>query len=113
MDIQRGEVIRISLNPTSGREQQGEARTCLVVSQTKYNQVRGGMVIVMPITKTIKPEIKTMIPLPSEGTFDGSVIAEQIRTLDLNARWWKKTGEILPEPFVNQVVNTFCLLVCP
>jgi len=111
MDIQRGEILRVNLNPTSGREQQGQARPCLVVSHTKYNQSREGMVIVMPITTTIRPEIKTMIPLPLNYNTHGSVIAEQIRTLDLNIRWWKKTGEILSEDFVNQVVDTFSLLI--
>jgi len=37
MEIQRGEVIKIDLNPTQGREQSGNARPCLVISQTKYN----------------------------------------------------------------------------
>ena len=112
MDIERGEVLRINLNPTSGREQQGEARPCLVISHTKYNCSRNSMVIVMPITKTIKPEIKTMIPLPEPCNVHGSVIAEQIRTLDLSKRWWKKTGETLSESFVNQVVATFSLIIC-
>ena len=76
MDIQRGEIIRVNLNPTSGREQQGQARPCLVISHTKYNQSRNGMVIVMPITKTIKPKIKTMIPLPEPCNVNSSVIAE-------------------------------------
>ena len=111
MNIQRGEIIRINLNPTSGREQQGQARPCLVISHTKYNQSRNGMVIVMPITKIIKPKIKTMIPLSETCNVHGSVIAEQIRTLDLGKRWWKKTGEILPESFVDQVVDTFSLLI--
>lgn len=111
MDIQRGEILKINLNPTSGREQQGEARPCLVISHTKYNQSRNGMVIVMPITKTIKPEIKTMIPLPESCNVHGSVIAEQIRTLDLSKRWWKKTGETLSESLVAQVVATFSLLI--
>lgn len=111
MNIKRGELLRINLNPTTGREQQGKARPCLVISHTLYNKSRKGLVIVMPITSTIKPEIKTMIPLPSSCNFSGSVIVEQIRTLDLNKRWFQKTGTILPENFVEQVVATFNLLI--
>ena len=111
MNIQRGEVIRINLNPTSGREQQGDARPCLVVSHTSYNQARNGMVVVMPITSTVRPEIKTMIPVPVGSRVEGSVIAEQIRTLDLSKRWWKSTGEVLSAEFVDQVVSTFNLIV--
>jgi len=111
MNIQRGEIIRINLNPTQGREQSGNARPCLVISHTQYNQKRQGIVIVHPITSTIKPEIKMMIPIPEGFKIQGSVIAEQIRTLDLNQRWWKTTGEILPEDFVNLVVQTFSVII--
>jgi hypothetical protein len=65
MNIQRGEIIRINLNPTQGREQAGNARPCLVISHTQYNQKRQGIVIVHPITSTIKSEIKMMIPIPA------------------------------------------------
>ncbi len=113
MEIQRGEILRINLNPTIGREQKGNARPCLVLSQTKYNLIRKGIVIVTPITNTIKPNIKMMIPIPKGFKIKGSIIAEQIRTLDLNKRWWKTTGEILPSEFVNQVVDIFSLIIHP
>jgi mRNA interferase MazF len=87
MNIQRGEIIRVNLNPTQGREQSGNARPCLVISHTQYNQKRQGIVIVHPITSTIKSEIKMMIPIPEGFKVQGSVIAGQIRTLDLNQRW--------------------------
>ena len=111
MDIQRGEMIRINLNPTKGREQSGDARPCLVLSQTKFNAARQGIVVVTPITSTIKPQIKTMLPIPDGFTVHGSAIAEQIRTVDLNKRWWKTTGEILPEEFVNYVVETLRVII--
>jgi len=111
MNIQRGEVIRINLNPISGREQAGNARPCLVISHTKYNVVRSGIVIVVPITRSIKPEVKIMIPLPEGFQVEGSVIAEQVRSLDLNTRWWKTTGDILPKPFVDEVVDTLNLII--
>lgn len=111
MNIQRGEVIRINLNPTQGREQSGNARPCLVISNTKYNMARKGIVVVIPITSTIKPKIKMMILIPDGFKIKGSVIAEQIRTLDLNKRWWKTTGEVLPENFVNYIVETFKVII--
>jgi mRNA interferase MazF len=111
MEIQRGEILRINLNPSIGREQKGDARPSLVLSQTKYNLTRQGIVIVTPITNTMKPHIKMMIPIPDGFKIKGSVITEQIRTLDLNQRWWKTTGEILPEQFVNHVVDIFTLII--
>ncbi|ELR97219.1 type II toxin-antitoxin system PemK/MazF family toxin [Gloeocapsa sp. PCC 73106] len=111
MNIQRGEVLRINLNPTSGREQSGNARPCVVISHTKFNLARKGIVVVTPITSTINPKILMMIPIPSEFKVYGSVIAEQVRTLDLNTRWWNTTGEVLPEEFVDYVVNTFRTII--
>jgi len=111
MNIQRGEIIRVNLNPTEGREQSGNARPCLVISHTKYNITRQGIVIVTPITNTIKPEIKLMIPIPDRFKIQGSIIAEQVRTLDLNQRWWKTTGEVLPKDFVDSVVQTFSVII--
>jgi len=111
MNIQRGEIIRVNLNPTEGREQSENARPCLVISHTKYNITRQGIVIVTPITNTIKPEIKLMIPIPDGFKIQGSIIAEQVRTLDLNQRWWKTTGEVLPKDFVDSVVQTFSVII--
>lgn len=102
---QRGEIIRVNLNPTQGREQQGEARPCLVLSQTKFNQRRQGIVIVSPITNIIKPQVKTLISLPLGLNITGSVVAEQVRTLDLNQRWWRTTGTIIESDFVDSVTH--------
>ena len=112
VSLRRGEVIRVNLNPTEGREQSGNARPCLVISNTKYNKKRKGMVILMPITSTQRPEIKTMIPVPQTAKVYGSIIAEQVRTVDLNTRWWRTTGEVLPKPWVDSVVDTFSLIIC-
>ena len=106
MDIERGEVIRINLNPISGREQAGNARPCLVISETRYNKARGGIVIVTPITRSSKPEVKIMIPIPEGFQVQGSVIAEQVRSLDLKTRWWKTTGEVLPKPCLECVLHS-------
>ena len=111
LQIHRGEVIRIDLMPTQGREQSGKARPCLVLSHTRFNIARQGIVVVTPITSTIKPEVQTMLLIPDGFRIHGSVIAEQIRTVDLNQRWWKTTGEILPEEFVNKVVEILNVIV--
>ncbi|MDA0266938.1 MAG: type II toxin-antitoxin system PemK/MazF family toxin [Cyanobacteria bacterium] len=111
MTIQRGEIIRISLNPISDREQAGDARPCLVLTHTQFNQARAGIVIFSPITSSVKPAVKTLIPLPDGFKIHGSVIAEQVRTLDLSQRWWKSTGEQLPDDFVDTVVATLNVII--
>ncbi|MEL7349988.1 MAG: type II toxin-antitoxin system PemK/MazF family toxin [Cyanobacteria bacterium P01_A01_bin.116] len=111
MNLKRGEVIRVNLDPTEGREQAGNARPCLIISNTQYNEKRKGMVIAMPITSTQRPEIKTMIPIPDEAKVYGSVIAEQVRTVDLNTRWWRTTEEILAQQWVDSVVETLNAII--
>lgn len=108
---ERGAIIRVNLNPTQGREQQGEARPCLILSHTEFNRARAGIIIVAPITNTLKPEIKTLISLPKNSKISGSVIAEQIRTIDLSQRWWRETDEILPSDFVDQVVAILNVII--
>ena len=111
MSVRRGEIIRVNLNPTIGREQAGNARPCLVLSNTKFNTKRKGIVVVTPITRTIKPKIKMMVEIPSGFQVKGSVIAEQVRTIDLSKRWWQTTEEILPSEFVDRVVKIFTAIV--
>ncbi len=110
MSVKRGEIIRIKLNPTSGREQQGEARPCLVISNTKFNQKRE-IAIVLPITNTVKPKIKTLIPLSNNLAVTGSVDTEQVRSLDLQKRRWKSTGVILEEADCDRIVKIFSVLI--
>jgi mRNA-degrading endonuclease toxin of MazEF toxin-antitoxin module len=87
------------------------AQTCLVLSSTKYNQKRQGIVIVTLITNTLKPKIKMMVAIPTGYQVKGSVIIEQIRTLDFSSRWWETTGEILFDNFVDRVVQKLNLII--
>ena len=110
MSVRRGEIIRINLNPTSGREQQGKARPCLVISNTKFNH-RRKIVIVLPITNTIKPKIKTLVPLPDDISITGSVDTEQVRNLDLSDRCWKTTGVVLDKELTDYMVGMLAILL--
>jgi mRNA-degrading endonuclease toxin of MazEF toxin-antitoxin module len=112
VNVRRGEILRINLNPIQGREQSGNARPCLVLSNTRFNQRRQGIVIVSPcFTSTIKPKIKTLVEIPDGFKISGSVLAEQVRTIDLQQRWWKTTEVILPDDFVNSVTHILSQLL--
>ena len=110
MSVARGEIIRVNLNPTQGREQQGRARPCLVISNTKFNQ-RRKMAIVLPITNTVKPSIKTLVPLPDNLSITGSVDTEQVRNIDLEDRWWKTTEQILDRQECDRMVAMLTILI--
>lgn len=45
----RGDIVRVSLNPTEGREQQGDFRPALVLSPATFNAL--GVALVAPITQ--------------------------------------------------------------
>ncbi len=53
LQIHRGEIIRINLMSTQGREQSGKARPCLVLSHTRFNIARQGIVVVTPISTIV------------------------------------------------------------
>ena len=98
------------LNPTSGREQQGKARPCLVISNSNFN-ARRKMVIVLPITNTIKPTIKTLVPLLDNLSITGSVDTEQVRNLDLSDRALETTGVILDQDLTDYMVGMLTTLL--
>lgn len=110
MNVVRGEIIRVNLNPTQGREQQGRARPCLVISNTKFNR-RRKMAIVLPITNTVKPNIKTLILLPKGISIKGSVDTEQVRNIDLEDRWWKTSGVVLERELCERMVAMLVILL--
>ncbi len=49
----RGEIWRVDLNPTRGREQNG-VRPCLVLSVDKFNHGPADLVVILPITSKNK-----------------------------------------------------------
>ncbi|WP_019503607.1 hypothetical protein [Pleurocapsa sp. PCC 7319] len=68
------------------------ARKIQVVANLNH---RRKTIIVLRITNTIKPKIKTLVPLPDNLSITGSVDTEQVRNLALGDRWWKITGVVL------------------
>ena len=51
---QRGEVWLADLNPTRGREQAGQ-RPILIFSVNEFHREPAELVVVLPITSTIRP----------------------------------------------------------
>jgi mRNA interferase ChpB len=45
----RGDIVRVCLNPTAGREIKGQFRPCLVLSPKQFNRL--GMTLIAPITQ--------------------------------------------------------------
>lgn len=93
----RGDIVRVNLNPAMGREQQGEFRPVLVLSPAAFNMM--GVALVVPITQggDFARFAGFAVPLSGSGTkTQGVALVNMVRTLDLEARGAKKI-ETVPQ----------------
>lgn len=82
-----GDLVRVCLNPTAGKEQQGEMRPCLVLSPKKFNKL--GLTYIAPITQggNFSRYAGFAVTLMGTGTeTQGVVLMNAARSVDLNAR---------------------------
>ena len=81
MNIERDDIYRVNFDPTIGSEQQGNARPCVILTQTACNrQLRtAGMV---PLTTSPKALVPLILPVPSAGKTSSMAPCHQIRTID-------------------------------
>ena len=95
MNIERGNIYRVNLDPTVGSEQQGNARPCVVLTLTAYNrQLR--TVGVVPLTSSPRALAPLIVPVPSAGKANSMALCHQIRTID-KTRMGKLLGTLSPE----------------
>ena len=102
--MERGDIYLVSLDPTSGHEQQG-MRPVLVVSSEKFNRIMKTPVIV-PITSggNFARNAGFTVPLMGAGAkTTGGILCAQPRALDVMARGGRKL-ESLPSAIVDEVL---------
>lgn len=102
--MDRGDIYRVSLDPTSGHEQQGH-RPVLVVSPKAFNLLTKAPVVV-PITQggRFARTAGFAVPLPDSGLKTSGVVrCDQPRALDLGARQARRV-ERVPEDVVSEVL---------
>ncbi len=89
--FEQGDIVIVNFDPTMGHEPQ-KRRPALVVSNADYNMATS-MTIVCPITSA---DTKFFLHdrLPEGLSVSGSVVIEQVRALDLEARGAKKVDEL-------------------
>lgn len=105
---QRGDVVRLSLNPQVGHEQAGR-RPCLVLSSERYNRV--GLAIICPLTKQSKG-YPFEVPLPDGLPVTGVVLSDQAKSLDWRGRNAEFLGR-LPTDIVDEVFERVVALIQP
>lgn len=91
----RGDIVLVSLNPTIGREQQGDKRPALILSLATFNTL--GVALVAPITQggDYARFAGFAVPLSGSGTkTQGAALINQVRMLDLEARNAKRIESV-------------------
>ena len=87
----QGDIIEVDFDPTRGHEP-AKVRPALVVSSYDFN-ISNSMTIVCPISTRERPFFLHE-PLPAEAPAHGSIIMEQLRTIDLAARPTRLLGRL-------------------
>ena len=108
--MNRGDIYLVSLNPTSGREQQG-TRPVLLVSPTSFNQLTKTPIVV-PITTggNFARTAGFAVSLMGAGTqTSGIVRCDQPRALDLKSRNARKL-ETIPSDFMDEILAKLIVL---
>jgi mRNA-degrading endonuclease toxin of MazEF toxin-antitoxin module len=102
--MKRGEIWLVSLDPTSGHEQQGR-RPVLIVSPEAFNRITK-VPVILPVTSggNFARTAGFAVPLTGAGTkTTGVVRCDQPRALDLAARGGKKL-ESVPGAIMDEVL---------
>lgn len=97
MKFARGDIVRVNLDPTVGREQQGAGRPALVLTPAAFNA--SGLAVIVPITQggDFARHAGFAVTLNGAGTqTQGVMLCNQVRTVDLEARLAKRI-ESVPE----------------
>lgn len=98
MDVRRGDVVIVDLDPTQGSEQRG-TRPCLVV-QNDVGNANAPTTIVAPFTTSFGDELYPFEVLvrarESPLAEDSVVLCNQLRTVSIEDRIREKVGPVPP-----------------
>ena len=89
-----GDIGWVDFNPTKGHEQAGR-RPALVLTSAGYHR-KSTLIVVCPITRGGRRKWPFLVPLPAGIRTQGSVIVDQIRTVDRQSRPFRFIGRAPP-----------------
>ena len=94
--MKRGEIWKVHLDPTVGREQAG-TRPALVLSVDEFNTSRADLIVVLPVTSKPRPLPSRVRVTPPEGGLarESWIICEQPRTISRD-RFGKRMRVVRP-----------------
>lgn len=109
-DYHYGDVVWVNLDPSAGHEQ-GKRRPVVVVSNDAYNRFNN-LTMVVPITSSGEYPLHVnvgVIPTEDGLAIHGWAEIEQLKSLDLEARYGSVVGE-LDEETLDKITDM--VLVC-
>ena len=102
--FERGDIVRVNLEPVVGSEMRGEARPALVLSSSSFNRL--GDVLVAPITQGGDYSRFAGFAVSLMGTgckTQGAALVNKMRMMDLNGRKAKKI-ERAPQEVIDDAI---------
>lgn len=108
--FERGDVVRVNLEPVVGHEMRGEARPALVLTSSAFNRL--GDVLVAPITQGGDYARFAGFAVTLMGTgckTQGVALMNKIRMMDLQARKAKKI-EHVPQAVIDDAMTRLATL---
>ena len=103
----RGDLIWLRFTPQAGHEQAGR-RPALVLSPRRYN-ARAGLALVCPVTSRVKG-YPFEVRLPPGLAVEGVVLADQVRSLDWQARAAERIARA-PDEVVEETIGKLLALL--
>ena len=107
----RGDIVRVSLEPVIGHEMRGDFRPALVLTTKDFNRL--GDVLVAPITQGGDYARYAGFAVTLAGTgckTQGVALVNKIRMLDLSARQAKKI-ERAPQEVIDDAIGRLTTLL--
>ena len=98
---ERGDMVWLTFNPQAGHEQAGR-RPAAVLSPKAYNG-KVGLALFCPITSHVKGYPFEVI-LPEGLPVSGAILADQVKSLDWQARQVEKIG-VLPQATMQELLQ--------
>ncbi len=97
---ERGDLVWLRFDPQAGHEQSG-LRPALVISPKSYNS-KVGLALFCPITEKVKG-YPFEVDIPGNQKISGTILSDQIKSLDWRARKAKKI-ERMPDEVIQDVL---------
>lgn len=109
--FERGDIVRVNLEPVTGREMRGEAHPALILTTGSFNQL--GDVLVAPITQGADYSRYAGFAVSLTGTgckTQGVALVNKVRMLDLAARQ-AKFVERVPQFVIDDALGRLLALL--